>query len=249
MIKQNIPNTITLFNLFFGCCALVMTFNFRLEAAMIFIGLALITDFADGLVARSLKVSSPLGEQLDSLADMVSFGVVPGLIMYKILSVAIQNIAMPDFLSSMGLEKTTYNMYVPLFGFLITVFSGLRLAIFNIDTGGQTDAFRGLPTPSSCTLVLGLWIWVDKGFYYTEYANLLFLVPIIVSFLLVSPIKMVSNKFKGASVKGNEMRYAMLALALIMLISLGKYALAPAILLYIAISLGTTIVDKFKASN
>ncbi len=249
MIKQNIPNVITLLNLFFGCCAIIMTFNFRLDAAMLFIGLALVADFADGLVARSLKVSSPLGEQLDSLADMVSFGVVPGLIMYKILSVAVQNLGMPDFLKDFGLEKTTYNMYLPLVGFVITVFSGLRLAIFNVDTGGQTNAFRGLPTPSSCTLVLGIWIWVDKGFYYTEYANLLFFVPFIIAFLLVSPLAMVSNKFKGASFAGNEMRYIMMALALTMLVLLGKYALAPAILLYIAISLGMAIVDKLKASN
>jgi CDP-diacylglycerol---serine O-phosphatidyltransferase len=247
MIKQNIPNAITLLNLFFGCCAMVMTFNFRLDAAMFFIGLALVADFADGLVARSLKVSSPLGEQLDSLADMVSFGVVPGLIMYKILSVSVQNVAMPDFLSNWGVAKTTYNMYVPLVGFLITIFSGLRLAIFNVDTGGQTNAFRGLPTPSSCTLVLGIWIWVDKGFYYTEYVNLLFLVPIIVAFLLVSPISMVSNKFKGAGFAGNEMRYIMFGLAVTMLVLLGKYALAPAILLYIAISITTSLLQKFKS--
>ncbi len=244
MIKQNIPNAITLLNLFFGCCALMMVFNFRINLAILFICLALIADFADGLVARWLRVSSPLGEQLDSLADMVSFGVVPGAIMYKMLSVGIQNVSMPVFLHDLGIEKGTYNTLVPLFGFLITVFSGLRLAIFNIDTGGQSSAFRGLPTPSSCTLLLGTWVWMDKGFSYTEYANLMFLIPVIVSALLVSPIQMVSNKFKGAGWKGNEMRYTMLLLAVILVTWLGIYAFAPAILLYILISIVSTIFNQ-----
>ncbi|MEY4926908.1 MAG: hypothetical protein RI894_1344 [Bacteroidota bacterium] len=248
MIKQNIPNAITLLNLFFGCCALMMVFNFRINLAIVFISLALLADFADGLVARWLRVSSPLGEQLDSLADMVSFGVVPGAIMYKMLCVGIQNISMPLFLIDMGVGKGLYNTIVPLFGFLITVFSGLRLAIFNIDTGGQSNAFRGLPTPSSCALLLGTWIWVDRDFSYTDYANLLFLIPIIVSVLLVSPINMVSNKFKGAGWKGNEMRYIMLALAIILLVWLGIYAFAPAILLYISISIVSTVKESFTRS-
>lgn len=243
-LKQNIPNIITLLNLFFGCCALMMVFNFRLDLAVVFIFLALLADFADGFVARWLGVSSPLGEQLDSLADMVSFGVVPGAIMYKILSVAIQNLAMPSFLTALNVSKSNYNLTLPLFGFLITVFSGLRLAIFNVDSGAQTDSFRGLSTPSSCTLILGLWVWVDKDFSYTEYGNYFFVVTILVAALLVSPIPMISNKFKGAAWRGNEWRYVCLFMGFGLLFWLGKYAFAPAILVYILLSILKNSITK-----
>ena len=243
-LKQNIPNIITLLNLFFGCCALMMVFNFRIDLAVVFVFFALLADFADGFVARWLRVSSPLGEQLDSLADMVSFGVVPGAIMYKILSVSIQNLSMPPFLTALNLSKSTYNLTLPLFGFLITVFSGLRLAIFNVDSGAQTDSFRGLSTPSSCTFILGLWVWVDKDFSYTEYGNYFFGVTLLVAALLVSPIPMISNKFKGAGWRGNEWRYLCLFIGVSLLIWLGKYAFAPAILAYILLS----VLKSMRAS-
>ena len=139
-IKKHVPNLITLLNLFSGCIALVFVTNLEkpdFEMAFLFVSLGIFLDFFDGFFARLFKVSSPLGLQLDSLADMVTSGLVPGFVMFLMLS------------------KSTEILWIPYLGFIITLGSCYRLANFNIDTR-QTDSFIGLPTPANALLILSL---------------------------------------------------------------------------------------------
>jgi CDP-diacylglycerol--serine O-phosphatidyltransferase len=227
MIKTNIPNFITLCNVFLGSCALVAVLYSRIEWAMWLVFAAGICDFADGLVARWLGVHSELGKQLDSLADMISFGLVPGAAMFKMIHIG------------------TNDYRLSAIGFIITVFSALRLAIFNLDTK-QSDAFMGLATPASTMLVMGTWMWVDKSFDYFKYQYLLMLMTVIVAALLVAPIPMFSNKFKGSSFKGNELRYLFMAISVIGIAWQGRLAFAPIVLLYLTISFTAFFKSKIK---
>ena len=138
-IKKHIPNLITLLNLFSGCIALIFAIKLNFEMAFFFVSLGIFLDFFDGFFARLFKVSSPLGLQLDSLADMVTSGVVPGFVMFLMLSEG-------NFSTS---------SWLPYLGFIITLGSCYRLANFNIDTR-QTDSFIGLPTPANALLILSL---------------------------------------------------------------------------------------------
>lgn len=136
-IQKHVPNTITLLNLLCGCIALVFVSRGDFMIGFAFVGLGIFLDFFDGFFARLFKVSSPLGLQLDSLADMVTSGVVPGYVMYLMLA---------------GL---TENPYLPFVGFAITLGACYRLANFNIDTR-QSDSFIGLPTPANALFFLSL---------------------------------------------------------------------------------------------
>jgi CDP-diacylglycerol--serine O-phosphatidyltransferase len=144
-LKKHLPNTLTCINLLCGCLALTFIFKGDLVTGAYLVGIAAVADFFDGLLARALRVSSPIGKDLDSLADMVSFGVVPGAITYRLLTQAF------------GSETTAAGFsdpasLLPYLGFVISIFSALRLAKFNNDTR-QTTSFIGLPTPA-CTLVV-----------------------------------------------------------------------------------------------
>jgi len=141
-IKEQIPNAITLLNLLTGCIAIVFGFEDQLVIASCLIGLAAVFDFFDGFAARLLKVSSPIGKELDSLADVVSFGIVPGVILYRLLS---GNIDCPVI-------NIAGKNIVPFIAFLIPLFSAIRLAKFNTDER-QTDSFIGLPTPANAILI------------------------------------------------------------------------------------------------
>jgi CDP-diacylglycerol--serine O-phosphatidyltransferase len=179
-IINSIPNILTSGNLFCGCIATVLAINGDIETATYFIFVSAIFDFFDGFVARLLKAQSALGLQLDSLADMVSFGVAPSAIVYHILSVS--QIHVPVELPA----------FTPYFAFLIAVFSALRLAKFNIDER-QTAEFIGLPTPACTLFFCGLAhsnIFTVTGFY-----ALLAFIPLF-CFLLVSELPMFSLKIK-----------------------------------------------------
>jgi CDP-diacylglycerol---serine O-phosphatidyltransferase len=156
MIKRNIPNAITCGNLLCGCLAIVCAFNGNLIWASYLVGIAAVLDFLDGFAARMLKVHSEIGKQLDSLADMVTFGVVPGVIMFHLIQYAlvfdvISN-ADPELLMGAGAISFTHWTFIPFIAFLIPVFSALRLAKFNIDTR-QSDSFIGVPTPANSILI------------------------------------------------------------------------------------------------
>jgi len=238
-MKKHIPNTITLINLFCGCCALVSVFNEMYVAVFWFLFFGGLADYADGFVARYLKVNSILGKELDSLADMVSFGVVPGATIYIMLSK--HPLTAGYYFQSINL------MALP--AFLITVFSALRLAKFNIDTR-QSEDFIGLNTPSVTMFVTGLMlIYHFDSFGLGEIVfHPYFLYPIILilSYLLVAELPMFSMKFKGLKWKGNEQRIVFLFLAFTTFIFLREVSFSLMIALYVLFSVFDKIFNSKK---
>ena len=228
---QQIPNLITGLNLFLGCCALVATFTGEFVMAFWLIFAAGVADFADGAAARVLKVYSEKGKQLDSLADVVSFGLVPGAMVYALLQLAWQE-NLPQYFDL---------AFVPLAlpAFLLTVFAAFRLAKFNLDTR-QSDEFIGLPTPAATGLIAGLLIIAAKDSFgwnaYLIQSSVLYPVLIVVSILLVSEIPMFSLKFKHFRWTGNQERYVFLAISILAFLLLGWAAFAAIMLLYILYS-------------
>jgi len=155
-IKKHIPNAITCCNLLCGCLAIVQAFEGNLVYAAYLVGLGAIFDFFDGFAARMLKVSSPIGKDLDSLTDMVTFGVVPGVMMYKIALFG-QQPYVEEASIGLQIQDSFWSEIIPLCCFVLTIFSAIRLAKFNNDTR-QSDSFIGVPTPAIaifiCSLVL-----------------------------------------------------------------------------------------------
>ena len=149
-IKKHIPNAITLLNLSTGLLAIIAIFRGYFDEAFIFVCLGIFLDFWDGFLARKFNVAGPLGVQLDSLADMVTCGVVPGLMMFRLFEDIQQT--QPEYMLT---EETFYMGFVPYLGFLITIASCYRLANFNIDTR-QTDSFIGLPTPANALVIMSI---------------------------------------------------------------------------------------------
>lgn len=240
-MKQYIPNSVTLSNLLCGCLALISIFTGQVQMVPIFIAISLFADYIDGLLARLLKVSSPMGRELDSLADMVSFGVVPGAMLFYLINEA-KGIEVIDFEDSSTL--------MGLVGFVVTLFSCIRLAKFNLDTR-QTEGFVGLNTPASTIFVLGL-LLVTLGDIYgmrTTILNEAFLysVSIILSYLLIAEIPMFSFKFKSLELKGNKIRlvFILFAILCLLLIQFGA-ALSVIILFYVLISIGLWMAGLLK---
>lgn len=174
-IKRNIPNAITCGNLFCGCLASIATLNGNLTLAAYLVGIAAILDFFDGFVARLLKVSSPIGKDLDSLADMVTFGLVPGLIMFQLIksSVGILGDVHVNYLGNKEFVTTnleSYHFYLPYVALLIPIFSAIRLAKFNHDTR-QSDQFIGLPTPANAIFISSFALLNKYETFYYSYDN------------------------------------------------------------------------------
>lgn len=168
-IKKNIPNAITCGNLLCGCLAIVSAFNGNLIWSAYLVGIAAVLDFLDGFVARMLRVHSEIGKQLDSLADMVTFGVVPGVIMFHLIHISLLPggfVFGPTEIEAMIIK------YVPFIAFLISIFSAVRLAKFNIDTR-QSDSFIGVPTPANSILIASFPLILNLGEY--EHMNSLIL--------------------------------------------------------------------------
>lgn len=227
-IKNNLANAFTLGNLLSGCIGVIhlLSGNYQITALCIIISLVL--DFFDGFIARALKASSNLGGQLDSLADMVSFGVLPGIVMYKALE--------PFGSQILGVDLPFEIKY---FGLLITLFSCLRLAIFNLDEE-QAYYFKGLNTPSNTILIFGLYYsFLETGHFSQLFSSdwMLILVTIISSWLLISPIKMIAMKFKSMQLKDNYPKIALLIGAILILIVLKTTGIPLVILYYMLISL------------
>jgi CDP-diacylglycerol--serine O-phosphatidyltransferase len=229
-IKKQVPNTITLLNLFCGCIALVFAFNKEFEMAFYFVSLGIFLDFFDGFFARLFQVSSPLGLQLDSLADMVTSGVVPGIVMYQLMG------------SSSGYPKLGWAVEpFPFVGFLITLWSCYRLANFNIDTR-QTDSFIGLPTPANALFILSLPLVLrnlDSFFVLELLTNPFVLVGITLLsvYMLNAEIPLFSLKIKQMSVKKNALQILFL-LSSVVLIASFQYAGIPLVIVfYVLLSL------------
>lgn len=228
-ITRHIPNTVTCLNLFSGCIACVMAFEARYELAFLFVLLSAVFDFFDGMLARLLKAYSPIGKEFDSLADDVSFGVAPALMVFSFLKEPAM--IYPDFL--LGVKE-----YIPYLAFLIAVFSGLRLAKFNVDER-QTSSFIGLPTPAN-TLFWGALI-VGAGDFLLTHFNALYILALvcIFSLLLVSEIPMFSLKFKSLSWKDNKVSFIFLLVCIPLLLFLWISGFAAIIAWYIILSLFT----------
>ena len=229
-MKKQIPNIITLLNLFSGCIAIVMAFGGNFLAVVIFVTLAAVFDFFDGLAARALGVSSKIGVELDSLADVVSFGVAPAAAVFMLLK---DFILFPDFLSPL-------QDYLPYLAFLIPVFSAYRLAKFNIDER-QTTSFLGLPTPANglfwITYVYGTHLLANtNGFYFYLTIGFIF----VLSLLMISEIPMFSLKLKNLKLKGNEKQLLLIVLMIAFVLLWGIIGVAWGILAYIAISAVTS---------
>ncbi|MBO7290390.1 MAG: CDP-diacylglycerol--serine O-phosphatidyltransferase [Bacteroidaceae bacterium] len=225
-IKKHIPNAITCCNLFSGCVACVMAFNGNYHLAMAFIVLGAVFDFFDGMVARMLHVSSPLGVQMDSLADDITFGIAPATIVYSFMR---NKLLYPTYLEDVL-------CVLPYLAFLIAVFSACRLAKFNIDTR-QTTTFIGLPTPANAlfwaSLIVGGGEWINS----LNYGWVLVLALIaLFSFFLVSEIPMFALKFKSFAWKYNKVRYFFLITVLPMLL-LGYLAPVAIISWYLFLSI------------
>lgn len=216
---------LTLGNLFSGTLAVISLLNGGYEIAAVCILISLILDFLDGFVARALKANSNLGVQLDSLADMVSFGVVPGITMF---------LMMQNF-SDAGNEAFENIKYS---GLLITLFSCLRLAIFNLDEE-QRYYFKGLNTPTNTIFIFGLY-YVHRKFgtfgSVVENLYILLLITALCSWLLLSPIKMISLKFKSMQLKDNYAKIALL-IGVLVLLTVFKFPGIPlAVIYYVLIS-------------
>ncbi len=228
---RHLPNLITCLNLFSGCIALVFIFKGEIKISAAFIGASLVFDFLDGFAARALKANSLIGKELDSLADMVTFGLVPGVFMYNL------------FLKSVPLVLHLDNdnaRILSFFPFIITVFSALRLAKFNIDTR-QRDSFLGMPTPAITIFVTGLALIIENDrFHLTPMlldTYVLGGMSMILCYLLVSEIPLFALKFKSFNFRNNKAQYILLAVGLIMIITLQYLVVPLLIIFYLILSL------------
>jgi CDP-diacylglycerol--serine O-phosphatidyltransferase len=236
IILKHFPNFLTCLNLLCGCLAIVFLGNGDPLLAAFLVMAAAVFDFFDGFLARLLNASSPIGGDLDSLADMVTFGVVPGLtLLYYMLQ--------STGLTIDGMESFVQHplLLVP---FLIPVFSALRLAKFNVDTR-QTVSFRGLPTPASAMWVMSIPLMIAYMPYHiwwkpTEVTvELWFIVgsAIGLSAIMVSELPLLAMKFKGFGWKGNGARYVLLIISVVLLIILRPVAIPLILSLYVLISI------------
>ena len=242
-MKKHIPNIITSLNLLCGCIAILFAVSGDLVAASYFVLTGMFFDFFDGLAARLLHVQSKIGLQLDSLADMVTFGVVPGIIMFQLLNKAtttrLLETRFEDYETMLWYGESM--SFIPFIGLIIVIASAYRLAKFNVDSR-QTDSFIGLPTPANTLLILSLPLIYE--FQYTELVesilfNKWFLIGLAIfsSILLNAELPLFALKFKTWDFKSNKLRYVFLALSLVAIIALKFIAIPVIIALYILLSL------------
>ena len=227
-MKSFIPNFITLLNLFSGCVAVIFALEGNMKLTALFVFLGIFFDFFDGFIARKLNVQSDLGVQLDSLADMVTSGLVPGLVLFYLFGLAPQ----PHLVNS---------ELLPYFGLLVTLASAYRLAKFNI-SNNQSDVFIGLPTPANTLLIISLPLILE--YQNSDAINSMILNPwflivltLISCFLLNAPIKLIALKFKTWNFKDNASRFILIILSVVLL-SIFQFAGIPLIIImYIFLSI------------
>lgn len=237
-MKKHIPNIITLGNLLCGTIAVIFAIKGDFTATAILVLAGIVFDFFDGFAARLLNVQGELGKQLDSLADMVTSGVVPGIVMLKMIEIAIDKDAVGYF----GIDEygaTGSNL--PYLGLLLTLGACYRLAKFNIDER-QSDSFIGLPTPAMCLFVVSLPLiaeYASQSFFVNLVLNhwFLLIVTVLLTFIMNAEISLFSLKFKEFSFKKNIVKYSFLLVAIILLVTLKIVAVPLIILCYILLSL------------
>ncbi|MFT6933632.1 MAG: CDP-diacylglycerol--serine O-phosphatidyltransferase [Maribacter sp.] len=242
IMRKHIPNFITLLNLFCGCVATVFAVLNQLEVAGLFVALGIFFDYFDGLAARVLNVKSELGLQLDSLADMVTSGLVPGIVMFQLLGLSQMGGWNNEVLNGMTyLGDFQLRSLWPFLGFIITMASAYRLAKFNLDEN-QVSSFIGLPTPANALLILSLPLIL---FYHSNnilaevILNQWFLIglTLLSAFLLNCNLPLFALKFKNWSFTDNALRYIFLIISLVLLITMQFLAVPIIILFYVLSSL------------
>lgn len=270
-IKKQIPNTLTLANLFCGLLAVLILTKywtpfgspddteqnvlmhvnqlntFAVAGLMI---LAMIFDFFDGMLARLLNVMSPIGKELDSLADGVTFGVVPALIMYRMIREVLEGggEGVPEFMTG-----DTMVTILPMIGLVVSLFSAYRLAKFNVDER-QGDTFYGLPTPANAVLILSFYLTAtfNPGAWYTDILTHPFVLiglSLLCSILLVADIRLIALKFKNMTWKDNSFRFILMGSSVILLATLWHRAVPLIILLYFVLSIVQNQIDKKKKTE
>lgn len=256
MLKQ-VPNIITSLNVLCGCIAILFAVSGDLINAAIFVFLGIFFDFFDGLAARLLNAQSEIGLQLDSLADVITSGVVPGIVMYQMLNLAYfgEMRSLTEIFSGSGWNVGVQS-YLPLIGLVIVIAAAYRLAKFNVDTR-QTTGFIGLPTPANTILVLSLPLILQ--YQYSELAEsillnkwFLFGITLFGSIMMNAEIPLFALKFKTWDFKSNAVRYIFLMLCVVLLVLVKFWAIPFIILLYIVLSLfnhkthneGTMVTEK-----
>lgn len=242
--KKHVPNIITLLNLFSGSIGVIFAVEGNLVMAAIFVALGIFFDFFDGLAARALDVKSELGLQLDSLADVVTSGVVPGLIMFQLFKKALpaSGTGVADWTTGEDFFKWDFPVFA-LFGLLIILGSGYRLAKFNIDER-QTDSFIGLPTPANALLILSLpliLIFQPQPYLVDIILNPWFLVALTLfsCYMLNAEIPLFALKFSSWGFAENKVRYLFLIFCVILIIFLQFAAIPLIILSYVIVSMIT----------
>ena len=228
MFKKHIPNSITCLNLISGCIATYWAFQGDAQLALLFIVIGAVFDFFDGMVARLLHVSSPIGKELDSLADDITFGFAPSAIVFNFL-----------------VPLTTHlSPIIPYLAFIMAAFSALRLAKFNLDER-QALGFIGLPTPANALFWGSLLVGMGEEIVTLPYAGYLILAGVLISsYLLVSEIPMFALKFKSWGWQGNEVKYIFLLTCIPLLLLLEVSGLAAIIAWYVILSVVSTQLAK-----
>ena len=221
-MKKHIPNTITCCNLISGCIATYFAFQGDYELALLFIVIGAVFDFFDGMVARLLHVSSPIGKELDSLADDITFGFAPSAIIFS-------------YLCSFHIHL----LFIPFLAFVMAAFSALRLAKFNLDER-QALGFIGLPTPANALFWGSLIVGLQQSGYIFEGLEWVILAGMFISsYLLIAEIPMFALKFKHWGWKGNEIKYIFILTCVPILLLLGIIGLAVIIAWYVILSVAT----------
>jgi CDP-diacylglycerol--serine O-phosphatidyltransferase len=238
-IVKQIPNLLTLGNLFCGTIATVFAVEGNFTYASLFVVIGIFFDFFDGFVARLLKVSGELGKQLDSLADMVTSGVVPGVFMFKLIQNNLIN-------NSNLLDDNFFD--ASLIGFIITLAACFRLARFNIDTR-QSESFIGLPTPAMCLFVISLPLIQENSniiFVQNLLSNNYVLIAItwLLSYLMNAEIPLFSLKFKDYSIKKNWIVYLFLTFSLVLILLINYLSIPIIIILYLVLSIIKNLTPK-----
>jgi len=217
---RHLPNFLTCCNLLCGCAGILFLFDSNPIPAAYFVWASCVFDFLDGFAARLLKVSSPIGKDLDSLADMVSFGLLPTLVMFMLI------------------KNSSTNEILPSISFLMVVCSALRLAIFNNDET-QADSFRGVPTPANALFITSLPLVIYQpsiASYFTTWA--LVAIAVIFSLLMMARFELFALKFKNFSWADNKIRFTFIGLAVLLIVLFKVAALPLVILSYIIVSFG-----------
>lgn len=240
-IKAQIPNLFTMLNLFCGCVALVMVANYKYEFAFYSVCLGIFFDFFDGFFARKFNVAGPLGVQLDSLADMITSGLVPGFVMYRLIM---------NERNLYDLNMEWYNKALPYLGFVISLGACYRLAKFNIDTR-QSDSFIGLPTPANALFITSLPLvsiyWhnvMDMEFTYSTW--FLIAITLLSSYIMNAEIPLFSLKIKDFSFAKYKLQIFFLAISVLMLIFLQILAVPLIIIIYVLLSI---LDNQFKLTE